>query len=212
MSKLWLTLVIAMYCTAVMCQSSNDQSSKFGSASTSPGSKFPLFTSFTVDAGNNAALLKWAVGNVRAGDYYLVEKSLDGIHFETMSAIGTSTSVEDTNFSITDNAVGNGMVYYRIRIAGEQGKVIYSKTISTSLNLVSDFRFYPNPVDKLLIIRSKFPVLIQIMDGYGIIWFSQDVDGGMQIINVSTLQKGNYILKATNRETNSVLSQQLIKN
>ena len=212
MSKLWLTLVTAMYCTAVMCQSSNNQSAKFGPASTSAGSKYPLFTSCTVDAGNDSALLGVAVVNVRAGDYYLVEKSLDGVHFETMSAIGTSTSVEDTNFSITDNAVGNGMVYYRIRIAGEQGKVIYSKTISTSLKLVSDFRFYPYPVDKLLIIRSYHPVLIQVMDGYGIIWFSKEVEAGMQIINVSTLQKGNYILKATNRETNSILSEQLIKN
>jgi hypothetical protein len=129
-----------------------------------------------------------------------------------MSAIGTNTAVQDTNFSITDNAVGNGMVYYRIRIAGGQGKLVYSKTVSASLNLVSDFRFYPNPVDKLLIIRSNRPVLIQVIDGYGIVWFSEDVEAGMQIINVSTLQKGNYILKATNRETNSVLSEQLIKN
>jgi hypothetical protein len=210
MSKLWLLLVTAMYCTAGICQSSNNVLPKGGSSDTS--ARFPLFTFFTVDAGSNAALLKWGVGNVRAGDYYLVEKSVDGEHFETMSAIGASTSAEDTNFSITDNAVGNGMVYYRIRIAGEQGRIIYSKTISASLNLVSDFRFYPNPVDKLLIIRSKLPVLIQIMDAYGIIWFSQDVSGGMKIINVSTLQKGTYILKATNRETNSVLSQQLIKN
>ena len=211
MSKLWLTLVTAMYCSAALCQSLNDQSSG-GSGANPAGNNNPLFTSFTVNTGNNAAFIKWGVGNVKAGDYYIVEKSVDGIHFETMSAIGTNTSVQDTNFSITDNAVGNGMVYYRIRIAGGQGKLIYSKTISTSLNLVSDFRFYPNPVDKLLIIRSNHPVLIQVMDGYGIIWFSKDVEAGMQIINVSTLQKGNYILKATNRETNSVLSEQLIKN
>lgn len=211
MSKLWLLLVTAMYCSAALCQPLNDQSS--GSSDAYPaGSNNPLFTSFTVDAGNNAAVLKWSVGNVRAGDYYIVEKSADGVHFETMSAIGTNTSVQDTNFSITDNAVGNGMVYYRIRIAGGQGKLIYSKTIGTSLNLVNDFRFYPNPVDKLLIIRSNHPVLIQVMDGYGIVWFSKDVEAGMQIINVSTLQKGNYILKATNRETNSILSEQLIKN
>jgi hypothetical protein len=47
------------------------------------------------------------------------------------------------------------------------------------------------------------------MDAYGIVWFSQDVEAGMQIINVSTLQKGSYILKATNRETSSILSGQL---
>ena len=195
-----------------MSQTLNSQITASGLSVTSAGNNTPLFTSFTVNTGNSSAVLKWGAGNVHADDYFIVEKSADGIHFETLSAIGSNTPVSDSNFSITDNAVGNGIVYYRIRIAGEHDKLIYSKTISTSLNLVSDFRFYPNPADKLLIIRSAHPVSIQVLDAYGIVWFSQNVDAGMQIINVSTLQKGNYILKATDRETNSVLSEQLIKN
>ena len=75
-----------------------------------------------------------------------------------------------------------------------------------------EFRFYPNPVDKLLIIRSPHPLSVQVMDGYGAIWFTQEVDAGMQIINVSVLQKGNYILKATDKSTNTVISEQLVKN
>jgi hypothetical protein len=211
MSKLWLALVAAMCCTAGICQTSDDQS-KRGGSTYSVVNEIPVFSSFTVEAGNNAAILKWSVRDIKAGDYYIVEKSLDGLHFETMSAISSNSYVQDPNFSITDNAVGNGIVYYRIRLAGEQGRLIYSKTVSASLNLLSDFRFYPNPVDKLLIIRTNHPVLVQVMDAYGIVWFSQDVEAGMQIINVSTLQKGSYILKATNRETSSILSGQLIKN
>ena len=76
----------------------------------------------------------------------------------------------------------------------------------------ADFRFYPNPVDKLLIIRSSHALNIQVMDAYGAIWFSQDVEAGMQIVNVSALQKGNYILKATDKATNTVISEQLVKN
>jgi hypothetical protein len=50
------------------------------------------------------------------------------------------------------------------------------------------------------------------VDAYGIVFFGQDVQAGMQIVNVSALQKGNYILKATDKATNTVISQQLIKN
>ena len=50
------------------------------------------------------------------------------------------------------------------------------------------------------------------MDSYGVIWFTQEVDAGMQIVNVSALQKGNYILKATDKATNTIISEQLVKN
>jgi hypothetical protein len=76
----------------------------------------------------------------------------------------------------------------------------------------SEFRFYPNPVDKLLIIRSAHPLSVKVTDVNGAIWFTQEVEAGMQIINVSVLQKGNYILNATDKTTNTVISEQLVKN
>jgi hypothetical protein len=208
MSKLWLTLVSAICCYAAMCQTpTNDDPSPSPERGNAP-----LFLRFTVNDRNGTAVLKWGASTVDAGDYFIVEKSMDGIHFEILSAIGTSSAGSDSSFSVTDNAVGYGMVYYRIRISGENGDIIYSKTLSTSVNVMGDFHFYPNPVDKLLIIRSSHPLTIQVMDAYGAIWFSQDVNAGMQIINVSTLHKGNYVLKATDKVTNTVISEQLIKN
>jgi len=206
MSKLWLTLVTAMSCCAAICQTSDNPVNLPVRDSTLS------FLRFTADERNGAALLRWVLSQARPGYYYIVEKSIDGNHFETISAIGSGASSSDTSFSVTDNAVGTGVVYYRIRIAGENSDAIYSKTISTSISAASDFRFYPNPVDKLLIVRSSHMLSIQVMDAYGIVWFSQDVDAGMQIINVSTLQRGNYILKAKDRENGAVISEQLIKN
>ena len=77
----------------------------------------------------------------------------------------------------------------------------------------ADFRFYPNPVDKLLIIRSSHALNIQIMDivrcGYGLRrkWMRE-----CKLLMCPSLQKGNYILKATDKTTNSVISEQLVKN
>ncbi|HVY74331.1 MAG TPA: T9SS type A sorting domain-containing protein [Puia sp.] len=207
MSKLWLTLALALCWYASRSQTSVDD---FPGAISS--SDMPLFSYFTVSAGAESSVLKWGVNMNQPDEYYIVEKSSDGNRFETISAIGSGTGRADTNFTATDNAAGNGTVYYRIRITGKDGKSFYSKTISVLGSAVSDFRFYPNPVDKLLIIRCVHPLIIQIMDAYGTVWFTQEVNAGMQIVNVSTLQKGNYILKVTDRETNRSRSEQLIKN
>ena len=134
------------------------------------------------------------------------------MHFEMLSAMDASSVGMDSIYSLTDNSVGGGIVSYRIRITGKDGKERCSHTVNMSSIPVADFRFYPNPVDKLLIIRSSHPLNIQIVDIYGTTWFKQDVEGGMQIVNVSSLQKGNYILNATDKTTNTVISEQLVKN
>jgi hypothetical protein len=206
MRKLWLTLVASTLACAVMSQTNVDNPSLVSDRDT-----VPLFLRFKVNDHNGVAVLTWRSSLLRSDDYFIVEKSRDGVHFETLSAIGGSSRAADSSFSVTDNAVGSGILYYRVAISGKDGIPAYSNTISTTVNLPGDFRFYPNPVDKLLIIRSTHALKIQVMDANGVLWFSQDVDAGIQIINVSTLQKGSYIIQAKDKETNTVISEQIIK-
>ena len=155
--------------------------------------------------------MRWSAPQFNSEDFFIVEKSSDAIHFEVLSAMDASSGI-DSIYSLTDNAVGTGMVSYRIRISGKDGKELCSKTLNVNSVTVADFKFYPNPVDKLLIIRSSHALNIQVEDAYGIVKFIQNVDAGMQIVNVSSLQKGSYILKATDKATNAVISEQLVKN
>jgi hypothetical protein len=206
MKQLQLWFASAFICCALMGQSPGDLSSMVSSAETGTA-----FSFFTVTPQNGQAVLRWAAPPVKSEDFFIVEKSSDALHFEMLSAMDASTGV-DSVYSLVDNAVGSGTIYYRIRISGKDGQERYSKTVNMRAALSADFRFYPNPVDKLLIIRSSHPLSVQVMDGYGAIWFTQEVEAGMQIVNVSALQKGNYILKATDKSTNTVISEQLVKN
>jgi hypothetical protein len=204
MKELQLWLVSVLLCCATMGQSPGDHSTSALDANAS-------FSFFTVTPQDGHAILRWAASPVRPEDYFIVEKSIDAVHFEMLSAMGASVGL-DSVYTLTDNSVGIGTVSYRIRITGKDGKEISSKTVNMNSNTVADFRFYPNPVDKLLIVRSSHALNIQITDMYGTVWFGQEVDAGMQIVNVSALQKGNYVLKATDKTTNSVISEQLVKN
>jgi Secretion system C-terminal sorting domain len=204
MKKLPLWLAFVCLSNILMGQSPGEQPA----AITDPS--FP-FSFFTVTQQNGHAVLRWSAPPVKSEDFFIVEKSSDALHFDMLSAIDASVGT-DSVYSVVDNAVGTGTISYRIRISGKDGKESYSRTVNMNSTTDADFRFYPNPVDKLLIIRSSHALSVQVQDAFGVIWFAQDVDAGMQIVNVSALQKGSYILKATDKSTNAVISEQLVKN
>jgi Secretion system C-terminal sorting domain len=206
MKELQLWLVSVFLCCALMGQSPGDHSNM--AVSTDAGL---LFSFFTVTPQNGHAILRWAFPPVKSEDFFIVERSSDALHFEMLSAMDASVGT-DSVYSLVDNSVGPGTISYRIRIIGKDGKEQYSKTVNMNTLVDADIRFYPNPVDKLLIIRSSHALSIQVQDSYGIVWFTQEVGAGMQIVNVSALQKGTYILKATDKSTNTVFSEQLVKN
>jgi Secretion system C-terminal sorting domain len=208
MKRLQLWLLSAFLCYTAFSQSANDHLGHINIIS--PESNI-AFSFFTATAVNGQAVLRWATPSVKAEDFFIVEKSTDAIHFEVLSALDASAGT-DSVYSVTDNSVGNGAVSYRIRITGKDGRELSSKTLYVNSVSDADFKFYPNPVDKLLIVRSSHALNIQVTDDYGVVKFIQDVAAGMQIVNVSALQKGNYILKATDKATNAVISEQLVKN
>jgi Secretion system C-terminal sorting domain len=208
MKRLQLWFVSAFICCAALGQSANDHIRNINI--TSPESN-KTFSFFTVTPLNGQAVLRWSVPPVNSEDFFIVEKSSDALHFEVLSAMDASAGI-DSVYSLTDNSVGAGMVSYRIRVTGRDGKELCSKTVNMNSASAADFRFYPNPVDKLLIIRSSHALNIQVEDAFGVVKFVQEVEPGMQIVNVSALQKGNYILKATDKATNTVISEQLVKN
>ena len=208
MKRLQLWLLSAFLCCASFGQSANDHIGRINI--TSPESNI-AFSLFTVTTSNGRAILRWSVPSVKAEDFFIVEKSSDAIHFELISAMEASAGA-DSVYSMTDNTVGDGALSYRIRITGKDGRELCSKTVNVKSVSDADFKFYPNPVDKLLIVRSSHALNIQVMDAYGAIKFIQDIDAGMQFVNVSKIKKGNYILKATDKATNTVISEQLVKN
>jgi hypothetical protein len=206
MKKLQLWLASACLCLGLMGQSPNER--PISNSGTESGSSFSFFTVTPLDGH---AVLRWSTPPVKPDDFFIVEKSADALHFEVLSAMDASVGT-DSVYSMVDNSVGAGAVSYRIRITSKDGKEQYSKTVNLNSVTDVDFRFYPNPVDKLLIIRSSHPLSVQVQDSYGVVWFTQDVAAGMQIVNVSALQKGSYTLKATDKSTNAVISEQLVKN
>jgi len=203
---------------------------------------------------NKVVWLQWDADSAAEGDFFIVERSQDETHFETIGAL-RSTGVRG-HYELTDQAPPNGTDFYRIKytrqskpVAGKpigdganasvstakptvddstasasttndpagnapanNDSAVYSKTLQLSLSSDVDFKFYPNPVDKVFIVRTEHSLDLQILDPSGNTRLSKRLQPGIQVVNVASLESGVYILRVTDKESNRAVSQRMVKN
>ncbi|HEY4288924.1 MAG TPA: T9SS type A sorting domain-containing protein [Puia sp.] len=208
MKKLTCCILLAVACSFV-CQSQQTPDSATGSRILTGGQ--PSFVNFTaVVRESNKVRLQWDVDSADEGDYFIIERSSDGSHYETIGAL-RSTGVKE-RYELTDIAPPNGPNFYRIKYTGQSTGDVYSKAVQLSLSGDVDFKFYPNPIDKLFIVRTGHSIDLQILDAAGSVRLSKRLQPGIQVVNASSLERGVYILRITDKESNRAISQQLLKN
>jgi len=103
---------------------------------------------------NNAVLLYWKVTNPKNTTSYQVDRSTDGIHFETL---GSVIGGEASSYSFKDNKIIPATtLYYRIKSVADDGSFKYSNIASLALQAGKrPLSIYPNPVkDNLSILLS----------------------------------------------------------
>jgi type IX secretion system substrate protein len=210
MNKLfWLTCMTVMTCLAAIAQQAQSDSTS-ATQQLSDVAKDSVCTNFSCNLKDqNKVWLQWNAYGTREGDYFVVEHSNDGMHYETVGALKGVSDI--LHYELTDNGPFSGSNFYRIRFAGKNGGVGYSKILAITLSKNAAFRFYPNPVDKSLIIQLDHTADMQIVSSFGIILINKHLQPGLQVINVSALAKGNYILRITDKLNSQDLAEQLIK-
>jgi len=72
-------------------------------------------------------------------------------------------------------------------------------------------KFYPNPVDKVLIIRSESGVELLISDRFGKPLITDKFPAGLKVIDVSALEPGIYVITLFQKETGRQLTEKLVK-
>ncbi|HUR12022.1 MAG TPA: T9SS type A sorting domain-containing protein [Flavitalea sp.] len=155
-------------------------------------------------------VLSWKINDPNAPEFFTVERSTNGKEFEVVSVVRVALFNE--KFEYTDEAGTRGKSMYRLRAVWKDGTEVYSKPVPVQIESSSSIKFYPNPVDNILIIRTDQPIDVQISDATGKSRISFNKVQGLQTVNVSTLEKGIYLLRITNKLTNSVIQDKLIKN
>lgn len=159
---------------------------------------------------NSKVILNWKQPEDTAFKFAVIERSSGGHDFEVVAVLKQSDLKPDNEW--VDDSPAKGRSLYRVRFSGKDGQPLYSKVVSALIAGDISFRFYPNPVDNILIVRSESLLDLQIIDGVGKQRMSISNLQGLQTINVSSLEKGIYFLRINNHSTGLISQEKLLKN
>ncbi len=104
---------------------------------------------FSGENTNDVNKLEWVTNVEINNDYFQVERSSDGVLWNSIGTLdGMGSTQETQRYSLNDVTYTNSMNYYRLKQVDNDGKFSYSKIISLlggGLNFAL-VKHYPNPI------------------------------------------------------------------
>ena len=154
--------------------------------------------SFSGKAEGGKAVLDWVTAEETGFSHFVVEKSPDAKAFTAIGQVPAKGSNNSYDFT-TDQA--EALVYYRLTMVDHDGSSAPSKIIPVALDdsQAPVFMVYPNPTSDYLQVKYKEAGTIRIVDVSGNEVKSQDVESGVNAIDVRNLREGVYFGKFNNR-------------
>lgn len=172
-----------------------------------------VLVDFTATSTGQDVVLNWSTANESGAMVFEIEKSLDGQHFEKITAVnGKGSSNAKMSYMEVDEEVGLGYFYYRLKEKESDGSFVYSQTISIEIN-ASGIVVYPNPLVagqssevSILGTEDDETVMIELTDITGNIIESRTLSAGeSRVIAVSeNLVAGNYLLAIRQGDTKTI--------
>ncbi|MEM9857097.1 MAG: T9SS type A sorting domain-containing protein [Bacteroidota bacterium] len=198
--------------TAVSTNNFSEQTFTLGSTTTQNALPIDLqqFTGETVEGDNH---LEWITASEVNNDYFVLERSSDGVNYETLAQIdGQGTRAAETTYRFIDINPLSGKNYYRLKQIDIDGtETIFSDSkwivlLTISSNIEFGIKAYPNPtvqsnINLELSADQNLPISIQMVDTYGRVVFKEsynpgDFDRQMKIQANQNLRQGIYIIVA----------------
>lgn len=156
-----------------------------------------------VEKDMNWAELQWTTASEINNDYFIVEKSIEGLNFEAIGKVsGNGNSVNLINYKFLDQNTESQVVYYRLKQVDFNGEFEYSPiiTFSNKQNL-KVIQCYPNPVKDYFFVESKEHenLILKIYNGTGDL-VKKDETVGQNRYYVGDLSKGIYLITISNNQ------------
>jgi hypothetical protein len=157
---------------------------------------------------NEKVNLNWTTNSEINNDFYLIEKSKDGINWDYLDRIeGLGNTTSTNSFNLIDSNPFIGISYYRLSQTDYNGKSTHLRTITTINNEFKSFEisYYPNPFKDKLIIQCNKDFLnnLKIIDNSGKeILYLMDIEAindTEHMLNLTHFPKGEYFIFTQNQ-------------
>ncbi|MBS1657032.1 MAG: VCBS repeat-containing protein [Bacteroidetes bacterium] len=151
--------------------------------------------SFSAAPKNNGVELRWSTASELNNDHFTVERSGDGLHFESIGEVkGAGTSVSQLNYLFYDSHPLPGENYYRLKQTDFDGSFTYSAVQAIDLTgETGSPEIFPNPFNEVLILRGTSPYgMANIFDITGKEILRTRTSAGQTMLNTASLPSGIY--------------------
>lgn len=112
------------------------------------------FTGISSSVYGNNIKVRWVTQNDADVDHYELQKSQNGVNYNTIASISANRTAGTSQYFIVDANPYIGSNYYRVKMVNINGSVVLSKTIREYFGTVNNSIFvYPNPSANELTIR-----------------------------------------------------------
>lgn len=155
------------------------------------GGNFPLSLSdirLGVMEREDRNILYWGIkADKDAIDFFEIEKSDDGVHFEHVNNVAVS---EQSDWQVED-ASPQELTYYRIQVHYKDYSTNYSNVVSIQRTHTTRFDMYPNPTHTAVYFLHVDGLEKQLVNLFGQVLLQTSSDH----LNVSSIKPGVYFLR-----------------
>ncbi len=162
---------------------------------------------FMTTKQNGKAYLHWSTASETNNDYFVIERSLDGISFVPVAKVnGQGNSINTTDYNYVDKLSENAVVYYRIRQVDFDGSSTLSVVRSIDNTGLLNVTLSPNPSTSTFTIQLPgnadqsvivYDVLGKVMEqfttGANELTFGNDYTDGVYIVKVMSGKSETFI-------------------
>ncbi len=190
------------------------------------GSALPVtIRDFSVESKGGRNFLFWSTVTEQNTKKFEVLHSTDGLKFktigETSSKAFNGVSDKQLTYNFIDNSAVNGNNYYKLKQVNTDDEVAFSNVVAVKVDKAVNAKaeIYPNPVKggqlkirlNSSVISGDVSVVVTDISGNTVLQRKITINSDEQSLNVSSLPKGNYFIKAVSDKGVAILSERFFK-
>lgn len=148
--------------------------------------------------------LTWEYGDGAALQAFEVQKSNNGIGWNTIGTVQSNGEIsDDTHYALTDANPAKGANYYRLIVQNIDGDNSYSMIREVNLSSAENLSFFPNPARTSIRYSINYtgnPVTVRLISASGQLIQSHLIVSNSGSLDVSGYSSGVYFLEVLDNE------------
>lgn len=152
---------------------------------------------FSAQKEGNSRLLKWVTENEVNTKDFIVERSLDGIVFQTIGTVKAKNVPGTNRYKFTDTEKITGNLFYRLKSVDIDARFQYSKLLRINASIASEpAKVYPNPArgSFSLTLPNAKPANVKMVNISGKVMWEKTITSQATSLDISMLTPGIYFV------------------